>query len=159
MTVVLYHATTRDFELGQIVRANLPVQQYPNAVDALEAAKPPGAPSRATCVFATENAAFAVLYQLGQQIELEKIRLYRVELQQSVHAPFAAIHRIERLLSEGASAAALIAEYWNPTLAWKFFEYFGPSMVVMERVDLPIINEFVMRISYGRDFDLASTFS
>jgi len=70
----------------------------------------------------------------------------------------ALVNTIDEQLSaaEMDIAAALAAEYWNPTRDWKFWEYIGPQMTVLDQLDWPGTIEHTIALQlYGTDRKLA----
>ena len=154
--MALFHATTREYAAGDVVMASEQSSFYPLAVPALEAARPAGSPSRATCVFATDDINFAYLFAIKQNWPRDQIHLYEVAMDQFHRSPMAIVHAAQRRLEQSGSVDALVAEYWNTTMAWKYYECFGPQMTVVGAVGAPTINELIMGFEYQNDAARAS---
>jgi hypothetical protein len=135
----------------------------PGAVAALEAAKPVGLPSRAACYFACEKpedaARFldAELRYKGQPLG-QPVFLYEVEFPAGHHkGAMALIAAIESRLKVGSPADRAIAEYWQPTRRWQFFEVFGPEMQIIKQVATPGLSELsVAMLRYQSDHAVAA---
>jgi hypothetical protein len=125
----LYHATFAELALGIPVTPLGPTQVYPKAVTKLEAGKPVGCPSRSLCVFATDNLAGATKFAQKQYPGKKGLRVYTVEMAVFHKAPMRIVHTLESRLANGQPVERLVNEYWNPSLPWRFYEYFGPSFV------------------------------
>jgi hypothetical protein len=54
-------------------------------------------------------------------------------------------------LKVGSPADRAIAEYWQPTRRWQFFEVFGPEMQIIRQVATPDLSELsVATLRYPR---------
>ena len=137
-SLALYHGTFSEFAIGDVITATKPTSFYPDVVRLLDAHRPARLPSRETCVFATDTIAGAGTFINKQPpVGGAKGRVYKVEMSGSCKAPFQLVVGIARRLEAARPADTLVAEYWNPTLDWFFWEYFGPSFTVIEEVPVP----------------------
>lgn len=135
----------------------------PNAVAALEAARPGGLPSRAACYFACESPENAVrfleaeLIYKGQRLT-QPAFVYEVEFPAGYHkGSMALIGAIESKLRSSSPANRAIAEYWHPTLKWGFLEVFGPEMQIIQQVATPgLIQLSLATFRYQNDHAIAA---
>lgn len=157
--MVIYHATTSNFSEGQVIVATWPARHYQSAVAALELVRPPALASRDVCVFASESAAFAARFLMGQGVDPSSMNLYEVQIPDGVRAPFAVVHQLESRIKMGRPAATLTGEYWAPSASWNHYEIFGACMQIVRQVTLPSdVSIYAAGISYGFDSDRASRF-
>lgn len=154
----LFHATSQSLSPGQIVAASAPGTYYPAVVGVLESKRPSHLPSRSVCVFASEKPAASSLFLAGQGVAPSCIRLYRVEMSHFHRAPFRIVHELQKRLDSSRAVDRLVEEYWRPKENWNFFEYFGPSFIVLE--EIPPVREMdldLFRLAYGNDLQLSDT--
>lgn|SRR5574337_556406 len=152
----LFHATLREFSAGEIVSATSQGGFYPEVIALLESRRPINLPSRSTCVFASDKAVASTRFLLGQGAKLEDVKLYRVEMNLHHRAPFRVIHELDKRVKASGAVDALVSEYWNPQREWAFWEYFGPSLKVIE--ESPHVSQmdlYAFDIKYGHDVDLS----
>jgi hypothetical protein len=157
----LYHATRRNLSSREIVSASEPTDYYPEVRDLLESRRLHNRPSRSICVFAAESAVAATEFMQAELRKLGKpendFRLYRVEMNVYHRAPFRLIHELKKRLDTGGDVDSVLNEYWNPKHEWVFWEYFGPSLTVVEEVGPPdTIARVVFKLSYEAKDSLAS---
>lgn len=153
--MTLFHASKFDFVVGQVVEATEPTLFYADAVAEIERLRPTSAPSRSTCVFASDSAEFAVFFLMRQQIPLTDIQLYAVELPIHWKSPFAITHALEQRIKNAKSPHSLVTEYWHPKESCRFYEFFGPSMVIKNKLAVPAVNETILMLQYGGESDRA----
>jgi len=159
-----FHATDATFPLRHHLKSPHPVVTCLNAVKALEAdpGRPPNAPSRTACYFACENPENAVHFLEAEvrhagRVLSGPILAYQVDFPAGHHkGSMALIRAIEKRLGAGGSATKMIAEYWKPTLNWKFFEAFGPEMRILASVPVPSDPWGLAFSRYLDDGDLAA---
>lgn len=156
---ILFHATRREFAPGDVIIANADSTYYPNVLSLLEASRPDGYPSRTRCVFAAESAAAAYRFLMSQPSEdTAEIRVYRVQMENFHKAPFRLIHELKKRLSASAPTDSAVAEYWSPSYDWVFWEYFGPSFEVIEKLDgVNSVEVFAFGIRYEKDSDFSES--
>jgi hypothetical protein len=166
---ILFHATTKYYEAGQVLPDATPTAYYPQVVNRLERDRPCGAPSRSMCYFASESPTFAVEYKRTQlrfeaenqratdlragitqpESPLRQVKLYEVEIPDGRRSPVVLIDSIRKGLAKGLDVSALVIEYWRTVREWKFYEVFGPSMRIRGIVPLPSDAEcYAAYISY-----------
>jgi hypothetical protein len=158
-----FHASTQVLPTQQLVVTAPPATVCPNAVAALEAAKPTGLPSRAACYFACERPENAIrfldaeLRYKGQPLG-QPMYMYEIEFPAGHHkGAMALIAAIESKLKVGSPPDRAIAEYWHPTLKWQFFEVFGPEIQIVQQVATPGLVELsVGTFRYQNDHALAA---
>lgn len=154
----LFHATKSELIVGDRMTDPWPTNYYIDVVSALESARPVGAPSRREAFFAAESQEFAVFFLMAQNVLLDELNLYRVDLPESHKSPFALVHEISKHLEQGAPVVgALASEYWSPKLDWNFFEHFGSEMLVREKIELPDLNTISLTARFDRDVDRAAS--
>jgi hypothetical protein len=147
----LYHASRLDYAPGRQIIATSQSSFYPLAVPALNAAKPAAMPSRDVCLCATDDIGFALLFALTQKWPYEHIRLYEVGMSVFHRGPMVLVHTVQRRLENSLDVSTLTSEYWSPQRRWKYFECIGPEMEIIGAVELPTINEVIMRANYDSD--------
>ena len=128
-------------------------EYYANAVRLLELARPPHSPTRSACFFAAESADFALLFASMQW--KGPTNLYAVEMDLHGKGPYALVHAISRALDGGKLPSPAVDEYWSPKQEWRFYEYFGPTMKIVERLDADTFGTYAAYIRFQRDFDIA----
>ncbi len=151
----LFHASKCDFVVGQVIEAKNLTIFYKEAVEELENHRPDAAPSRSICVFASESEDFAAFFLLKQKVDFTDIRIYSVELPIVWKSPFAIVHELHRRIERSQPTLALQSEYWNPKEPWKFYEFFGPRMIIKAQLTVPPLNEMILGFQYGLDTDRA----
>lgn len=152
----LYHGTTQIFQTGQVIRATNQTAYYPEAVDVLENAKPSAAPSRRLCVFAADSPVAAASFMRSQGVQ--DFSIFEVEMPKFHRAPFCIIHELANRIKCGVPYYSLVQEYWTSKVQWKFYEYFGPEMIIMGKVDAPsTIEDAAFIMSYGGDKRMVSS--
>mgnify|MGYP000152579348 CR=1 FL=1 len=110
------------------------------------------------CFCATDNPEFALYFGIKQNWNIDEIKIYQVKMQSYHCAPFAIVHATQRALEKGNDVSNLVDEYWNPSKSnWKFYEYFGLKMTIIEQIEQPSINQFVMKEQYYADFKKAQS--
>ena len=157
--VSLFHATCSDLTIDDVITATSPTDYYPHVVAALEGMRPPGLPSRSTCVFAADSAEAAARFKLSQPgVAARDIRIYRVEMNVFHKAPLRLIHELHNRLKGGRDFSNLISEYWKPQKKWVFWEYFGPSFRVLETdIKYDSVKAYALGLSYESDLDQSKT--
>ncbi|MBP3983985.1 hypothetical protein J5837_06040 [Pseudoxanthomonas helianthi] len=153
----LYHATLRAYSSGQEVVATVPTTFYPEAVTEIEKFRGTHQPNRSFCLFATDDLDFCYYFALRQRFDPEKINIYEVQMALYHKAPIAIVHTLQRRIEKGESLGRLPDEYWNPTVAWKFWEYFGSAMTIVGEVQKPQIDQTLIFIKYQGESKLASS--
>lgn len=164
---VLFHGTLKEFSVGQKVIANQNVSAYPAAAELLDRARPPKTPSRQVAVFATDSKVGAMSFIESNQAWSMSVapsqsgRLYQVRMSIAQRAPFALVHALARRIEHKQPTDGLVREYWNPTLSWNFWEYFGPSYEVISLVteaNQPTdMEKYTFSMSYNADLDRAKS--
>jgi hypothetical protein len=114
--------------------------------------------SRLDALFAGADGADCVKFLLPQRgYDNEPMHLYRVEMPMSAGHPMALIDAARRNRGRPDVLREIVEEYWQPTRGWRFREYLGQRMTVVEELDLP---SAVMLAGashrYGLDRDLAA---
>jgi len=156
--VKLFHATTGQFEPGSILTDPRESNFYPSVVTLLENARPNRAPSRARAFFAADTSEFATLFLCGQNVPRERIRLYEVQILAHYKAPIALVHEImKRLEKDPLGVPSVVTEYWDPRMNWKFYECFGPEMVVDCEVSIPLFGDTALSWKYSMECELAES--
>jgi len=149
--VILFHATRDILQVGEVVTADRETLFYPDAVAALDQARPTDAQSRSTCLFAAESPIACCEFMRAQGVG--DFRIYKVKMPKFSNGPFCIIHQISARIQDGRPYDALISEYWTGDRDWNFLEYFGPQFSVLELIlDRPsFIESASFRISYDAD--------
>ena len=64
---------------------------------------------------------------------------YKVSMKNFWRAPMALVGFLEKFKesSDQDLLKQIAREYWEPTLSWKFFEYLGRSITIIEKVPTP----------------------
>ncbi|MDA3307849.1 MULTISPECIES: hypothetical protein [Stenotrophomonas] len=155
----LFHATTSDLVAGNVITASSPTCYYLNVVAELERMRPPGLPSRSTCVFAADSAEAAARFLMSQPgVAQCDIKVYRVEMSVFHKAPLRLIHELHNRLRDEESITNLITEYWEPKAKWVFWEYFGPSFRVLETdIKWDLAKTYALGLKYDRDVERSKT--
>lgn len=97
---------------------------------AIDAQRPPDAPSRRASYFAFGSLAECVLY--ADSMKFADPHYYRVRLIQARRAPMTLTYVPEDLQEY---RDAIFREYWNADDGWSIYEYFSPQMIVRSKVD------------------------
>lgn len=158
----LYHASTSVYAAGVTLCGRARVVPDANVwiEEEFERSRGGGSSSRLDALFAGANGADCVKFLVAQQgYDNEPVHLYRVEMPASVRHPMALIDAARRNWGRPDALRDIVEEYWQPTRIWRFWEYLGQSMTVVEELDLP---STVMLAGashrYNLDHDLAAQF-
>lgn len=94
--------------------------------------------SRLTALFAGADAADCVQFLRAQRdYDNVPVHLYRVDMPVSGHHPMALVDAVRRKAGHTNIIDKIVEEYWQPTLKWRFWEYLGQTMTVVEELPLP----------------------
>lgn len=155
---ILFHATRSELEPGEVV-ANAHTTFYPNVVALLESARPHNCPSRSKCLFAadTPEAAYTYLERQSRD-DPSGIKIYRVQMDVYHRAPFRLIFELNERLQKAQPTEDLVEEYWSAHHPWVFWEYFGPSFIILDRVDVDRVKAYAFGLRYQlKDCDFSNT--
>jgi hypothetical protein len=155
----LFHASRKNFKIGQIIPSGNSSTFYPLASSAMDASKPNGAPARKTALYCADSEEFAVYFLKMEKVPEDEINLYKVKVNTFHRAPFSITHVVEKKLNNGDSVDALINEYWNSNKDWNYYEYLVPDFEVIELLEKPALNEMILVHKGGQDHDLAKSIS
>ncbi len=116
--------------------------------------------SRLTTQYAFEDV-FQCLHYGNSEYDGQELHFYRVSMENPTEVPMALVDVIGKLENPtDAQVAAIVAEYWNPTLKWGVLEYPAPSMTVIEKLAKPndkAMEAFGAGATYASDIALAKT--
>jgi len=156
----LYHASTSVYAAGVTLCGRARVVPDANVWIEEEFERSGGgrSSSRLDAFFAGADGADCVKFLVAQRgYDNEPIHLYRVVMPASARHPMALIDAARRNRGRPDALRKIVEEYWQPTRDWRFWEYLGQSMRVVEKLDLP---STVMLAGashrYGLDRDLAA---
>lgn len=155
----LYHATTQEFNDGDIITSNTSSAFYVNATTEMDLRRPPNAPARKTALYCADSPEFACYFLLKQQVDIKDINIYKVKADDSWRAVFSLTHAIEKKINNSSDIKNQVSEYWSPSKKWNFYEYLTPSFEILNKVNSPRINNTIMYIKYDDDFHLAASIS
>jgi hypothetical protein len=155
----LYHASRKEMENGQHIVSTRTSDFYPEASKEMDSARPNGKPARTQALYCSDNPEFAVFYLMLQQVPIEEIKLYKVEVADFHKAPFCITSVVKRRIGKNEEVESLITEYWNPTLDWNYYEFLTLEFTIQEIVDTPLVNEVIIRYRYGNDSNQAQQIS
>ncbi|MBR5907052.1 MAG: hypothetical protein IKZ50_01500 [Bacteroidales bacterium] len=158
----LFHITDKVYRIGETVSAedfgescfyhkNNPINTWINEV--LDEGKDADCPSRKRCIYAFNELGHCLAFNNNPNLHC-----YLVEMDAHGGFPMVLTDKLRRLGKDSCQIDDVVREYWHPTNNWKFNEFLGNSMVIIEE----IITEgcfFAMRskMLYGKDRDLADS--
>lgn len=168
MPKIVFHVSTNEYEPNQVVSVpageqtafheRLVAANATGAEQRLEATRPPGAQSRLTTQYAFDDV-FQCLHYGNSQYNGQELHFYRVSMENPTEVPMALVDVIGKLENpSNAQIAAIVAEYWNPTLQWDVLEYLASSMTVIEKLPKPsddAMEAFAAGATYANDISLA----
>lgn len=154
-----YHASRSVFSIGEEIFSGSVSSYYPEAADALDSKRPKNAPARKTALYSADSLEFAFHFLIKENVCKSAINLYKVKVKDPWQAVFSIPHAIQMRIIEGQDIVKLIAEYWEPTENWNFYEYLSTSFVVIEQLKHPDIFEFEMSMKGLGDHKLFDKFS
>ena len=94
--------------------------------------------SRLDALFAGADGADCVKFLVAQRgYDHKPIHLYRVEMPAPAPHPMALIDAARRNRGRVDALGEIVEEYWEPIRAWRFWEYLGCAMTVVEKLELP----------------------
>ena len=150
----LFHGSLRNLDAGEFVMADKPTDYFPEVAKIYDSVRPEKKPGRSICKFASDSIVGAAVFMKSQTNRSFKV--YVVEMVDFHRGPFRVTHEINRRLKAGEPYDALVEEYWVPKATWGFYEYFGPSFVVIGEEPRPnSIQEYAFRIRHFNDLELA----
>jgi hypothetical protein len=120
----------------------------------LNDARPENAPARELTFYACGQLAHC--YGFAHKIVCPNgaMKYYKVEMIDPVKAPMCLTDRIHTLGRSHSSIDAIVAEYWNPTLKWSYYEYLSAEMKIIGLVT-PSMEDRVSQGAYNNDRELA----
>lgn len=149
-----YHASKTVFSIGEEIISGAISPFYPEASDALDSHRPKNAPARKTALYSADSLEFAFHFLIKQNVCKSAINLYKVKAKDPWQAVFSIPHAVQKRIVEGQNIDTLIAEYWEPTEKWNFYEYLSTSFVVIEQLKHPDIFYFEMSMKGLSDHEL-----
>lgn len=158
----LFHASVHSWRSREVITASCQTTYYPAVTAVLEAHRPAGLPSRSVCLFATETIVGATKFMESEKVwkpgSIGDFKVYEIEADGFHRAPFRLNHEIGKRLRDGQQVDALVAEYWNPTADWFFYEFFGPSFLVVQEVPpAATAAMYPFGLSYDRDMRISAS--
>ncbi len=168
MPKIVFHVSTKQYEPNQVVsvpageqtafHGRLVAANAAGAEQRLEGTRPPAAQSRLTTQYAFDDV-FQCLHYGNSEYDGQELHFYRVSMENPTEVPMALVDAIGKFENPtDAQVAAIVAEYWNPTLNWGVLEYLAPSMTVIEKLPKPsddAMEAFGAGAKYGSDIALA----
>ena len=159
---ILYHASTKQIGVGTF----LSVDNYEGETtffyqsldaskksveDKLEFSRPQEILSRKKCIFFFDNPIFCKHFAESQYPNKE-VYIYKVAVN-GVYGgfPMYIIGKLESLLKSGKDFSLQLNEYWNPTKSWRYKEYLGKEMIVLEDISHDVRGEAITPIIEDRD--------
>lgn len=140
--MVLFHVSSKLYEIGEIISNEMfeTTEYYQNSIiknknwidDFLDERKPINAPTRQKAIFAFENIENCAAYKNSDKGEKF---YYKVEMQNPIACPMCLTDALK--FEENDLNNRLRTEYWNPNLDWKYLEYLGSEIKVIERLAKP----------------------
>jgi hypothetical protein len=144
----LYHVSAEPLALGpqpplQPRRWN--VASHEEVEDLLETMRPSSAPARRVSYFSFPTLGQCAAYAGAGDGLPAVLRYYRASMSASWRAPMT----LMPVPVDSAHAAERLArEYWEPTVNWNFWEYFGLEMTVEEEVPPPNDGEVPLALTW-----------
>ena len=155
----LYHASRKEMDVGDYIVSSYTSDFYPEASEEMDSERPCGKPSRAEALYCSDIDEFAVFYLMLQEVPKDKIKLYKVEVNDFHKAPFSITNVINRRIETDQPRDLLIKEYWNPRKNWTYYEFLTLEFTIIEKLEIPFVDEIAIRSRYGRDSDQAQQIS
>ena len=158
MSDIFYHASARCLETGNAVRngaRSIPDFQNSQVEDILEQIRGNRSVSRLNAFFASKEESDCAVY-LKNPGYTGSLFIYKVRLPVAFSHPMALVDRIKKHLGNDGFLKQIAEEYWYPSKDWKYFEFLGDSMEIIEQVAVPNNNMLSgAKVRYGSDRDLA----
>lgn len=158
--MILFHVTTENYKVGD----NITVEAFHDDFsyyhtnspwsfinEYLDETKPDNEPSRAKCIYAFASLAHCAAFVRKK----DNSNFYKVELNSGGHHPMCLTDAI-RKTSDTESKHAMRTEYWNPTKKWKFNEYLGTEMSILEKIENVPAGYFRIQDDYMDDLSIIS---
>lgn len=131
--MTLYYGTNLALPIGHVKVPTGGNHYFPDASTRIDSVRSVGSGTRLGAVFSAESAAAAHAFAYSQ-FQTDNIRVYQVKAAPFHKAPMAIVSEVQKRMARGESIDALVAEYWQPTQQWVFWEYLSESMVVVADV-------------------------
>lgn len=158
----LFHASVNSWKSGEVITASRQTTYFPAVTAVLEAHRPAGLPSRSICLFNTDTIVGATKIMESEKAwkpgSIGDFKVYEIEADGFHRAPLRLNHEINMRLKDGQLVNALVAEYWNPTADWFFYEFFGPSFLVVQEVPpAATAHMYPFGLRYDRDIRISAS--
>jgi hypothetical protein len=163
----LYHVSLNVYQVGDVIQVlegqltqywkRLEAENKLLAEERLEAARPATAQTRKTTQYAFADVDDCRNY--GVQQYKGALQYYRVNMDNPTVVPMVLVNIIGTTDGTAAQIAALVSEYWNPTLKWSVLECLCQSMTILEKVAPPPVDEYdSAHMRFTSDHMLATDF-
>ena len=144
-TVKLYHFTTKEHSIGEIVpntlgeysfsysKSNEINKQTIDCFDDYISQEHQNYVLRKHAVYAFDNASYAKRFgdSLCRQlkINIKSGHVYEIEMEVSYKGPFVLVNRLQKSLGDSNQEKKVLEEYFCPKEKWKVYEYIGKCFV------------------------------
>jgi len=136
----LYHASLSVYAVGLTLCGRARVVHDANVwiEEEFERSRAGRSSSRLDALFAGADGADCVKFLMVQRgYDNEPIHLYRVGMPAAARHPMALIDAAGRNRGRPEALREIVEEYWQPTRGWRFWEYLGQTMTVVEKLEIP----------------------
>lgn len=153
----LYHVTKENYQIGDTVVSNAfngefcyyhTKSPYRNVNEFLDETKPDNEPSRTKCIYAFVSLAHCAAF-IGRNND-DRFNFYEVELNSKNPHPMCLTDGIKEA-SSTQLCQIMREEYWHPTREWKFNEYLGTEMIIIEKIEQIPCGFFLIQDDYMND--------
>lgn len=138
MGMRLFHITDKVFENGDVINAsdfgdacyyhqNNP--QYAWINDVLDAGKDAECPPRKRCIYAFDKPGHCLAFN-----NKPDLHCYLVDMNAYGGFPMVLTDKMRRVGQNYERIGELVNEYWHPTRKWRFNEYLGEKIVIIEEI-------------------------
>ncbi|MDL2257206.1 hypothetical protein LJC06_03265 [Bacteroidales bacterium OttesenSCG-928-I14] len=158
-----FHTTKCVYNVGDVIKVADYIGDYCNyhvnsddswINDFLDETKPTEEPPRRKCIYAFSLLSHCAAY-IGQRKDSAEYNFYKVEINtQSAHPM--CLTDVIRIASSIGIQTRLRNEYWYPTKKWKFNEFLGTEMIILEKIETVPPGFFLIQGDYSDDIKMAN---
>ncbi|MDR1201382.1 MAG: hypothetical protein LBL58_07115 [Tannerellaceae bacterium] len=158
----LFHTTKCVYNIGDIIKIANFTGDYCNyhinsnnswINDFLDETKPAEEPPRRKCIYSFSLLRHCAAY-IGQREDATEYNFYKIEINAQAAHPMCLTDVIRKAPNTGLRTK-LRSEYWHPTKKWRFKEFLGTEMVILEKIETIPPGWFFIQDDYSFDIKTA----